>query len=290
MAGHWSIAAALITLTLSCLSMPTAAQPLTAELLRTRLDTYLTGYEPKLSALIADELMVQRNVHGRRPTGGIGPPEYRTIRSEVAFVSLPGNAGWLGFRHVRKVSRTPIDDARSLAIALSTSSTDDYARARQMLADSARYNLGAPRTINLPNLPLELLHRRHAGRFVMHLDGHQDVRGTDTVRLVLTEVAAPTVIQAYDGGDMRTTVTAFIEASTGTLWRADVAIQDPARDPRLAFEHIISVEFRNEKKLGLLVPISMHEQFWAGDNRDAWSDADYRNFRQFQTSARIIQQ
>ena len=47
--------------------------------------------------------------------------------------------------------------AASLNAALSSGAKDDYAKARAMLADSARFNLGTPRTTNLPNLPLELL-------------------------------------------------------------------------------------------------------------------------------------
>lgn len=83
----------------------------TAQDVRGRLNTYLDGYEPKLSELIADEFMEQRNVRGDSPAGGgIGPPEFRTIRSEVAFIALPGDAGWMGFRHVLRVGSRAVDD------------------------------------------------------------------------------------------------------------------------------------------------------------------------------------
>jgi hypothetical protein len=267
------------------LAVAILAQPPTADVLRARLAAYLADYQPRLSELIADELLVQENKRGSRPTGGIGPREYRTIHSEVAFIALPGDAGWLGFRRVAKVAGKPVnDDAQSLTAALTSGATDDYARARVMLADSARFNLGTPRTTNLPNLPLELLHHRNAHRFSVRVDGPQHVRGKGTTRLVFVEMVSPTLIRSQSGGDMQSTVTAFVEPD-GRLWRADVITVD-----RFRFEHVISVEFQQHRQLGLLVPVTMHEEFFAGDNRDAKGDATYRNYRRFQTSARIVPQ
>ena len=53
---------------------------------------------------------------------------------------------------------------------------------------------------------------------------------------------------------------------------------------------MVSVEFQQHRDLGLLVPVTMHEDFFAGDNRQAFGDATYRNYRRFQTSARIVPQ
>lgn len=261
------------------------AQPLTADVLRGRLAAYLTEYEPRMSELIADELLVQENKRGSRQAGGIGPREYRTIHAEVAFIALPGDAGWLGFRRVTKVGGKPVKgELTSLNTALAGGAQDDYSKARAMLADSARYNLGTPRTTNLPNLPLELLHQRNAHRFTVRVDGLEQVRGKRTTRLIFVEMVSPTIIRSQSGGDMQSTVTALIEPD-GRLWRADVITVD-----RLRFEHVVSVEFQLHRELGLLVPATMHEDFFAGDNRDAQGNATYRNYRRFQTSARIVPQ
>ena len=113
------------------------AQPPTADVLRARLAAYLTAYQPRLSGLIADELLVQENKRGSRRTGGLGPPEYRTIHAEVAFIALPGEAGWLGFRSVTKVGGKPVNDEQaSLNTALAGGAQNDYSKARAMLADS----------------------------------------------------------------------------------------------------------------------------------------------------------
>ena len=63
-----------------------------------------------------------------------------------------------------------------------------------------------------------------------------------------------------------------------------------ARDPRptrFVFDHVVSVEFNEERQLGLLVPAAMHEEFFAGQNRKAYGAASYNNYR---PSARIVPQ
>jgi len=279
-----------LTAAAACLVFSLLAPELTAEEVRTRLINYLTEYEPKLSELIADELMVQENVRGDRPTGGIGPREYRTIRSEVAFIALPSDAGWMGFRRVLKVGSDDVAGSdEKLTTVLAGGTRDDYFKARAMLADSARFNLGSPRTTNLPNLPLEVLHSRHAGRFSVRIAGKEHVGGKNTTKLVFVETSTPTIIRAYDNGDMRSIVAAFVDEKTGQLWRADVITRDP-RDERFAFDYVISVTFQHNKVFDLLVPATMHEDFFAGINRRAWADAKYTNYHRFQTSARILPQ
>jgi hypothetical protein len=284
-----SVVAAVLALVATA-ALAANAPELTAAHLRSKLNAYLIEYEPKLSELIADELMVQENRRGDGLLGGIGPPEYQTIRSEVAFIGLPGGAGWMGFRRVMKVGSNDIpDDDEPLTAMLAAGARDDYFKARKMLADSARLNLGSPRTTNLPNLPLEVLHPRHAHRFSVRTTGKARAAGRNTTKLVLVENSTPTIIHAYDGGDMRSIVAAYLDAETGVLWRADVITRDP-RDGRFAFDYVLSVEFQNNRALGIAVPSKMHEDFFAGINRKAFGDARYTNYRRFQTAARIIPQ
>jgi hypothetical protein len=68
-----------------------------------------------------------------------------------------------------------------------------------------------------------------------------------------------------------------------------VITRDP-RDDKFAFDYVISVEFQRNQPLGLLVPVTMREDFFAGINRRAWGEAKYTNYRRFQTSARIVPQ
>lgn len=187
-----------------------------------------------------------------------------------------------------KVGSEAISDlSGSLNDVLPAGLQSDYAKARTMLADSARFNLGAPRTTNLPNLPLELLHPRHADRFTVRIAGKERVRGNNSTKLVFVESVAPTIIQAVDGGDMRSIVTAWVETINGRLWRADVVTRD-TREDAAAFDAVVSVDFREHEALGLLVPTAMREKFFSGLERRAWGTASYSNYRRFQTSARIV--
>jgi hypothetical protein len=138
-----------------------AAQANDGDAVRDRLDKYLIEYEPQLSSLVADERMTQRDGASRLANARTAEPtKDREIISEVAFVGLPGNVGWLGFRRVIKVNnKTIADSGPSLGVLLTDGAKDDYDQARLLLGQSAEHNLGFPRTTNLPNLPLEFLHR-----------------------------------------------------------------------------------------------------------------------------------
>ena len=113
--------------------------------------------------------------------------------------------------------------------------------------------------------------------------------GTPTVVLRLDETASPTIIQQPDAGDMKTVVWAWIEPSSGRLLRAQVMTRD-IRIGVPGFDAVIRVEFRANAELGLLVPIEMHETFYVDRGRPGTGVAKYKNYRRFQTSARIVPQ
>ena len=260
-----------------------------ADAIRDRLDKYLIEYEPRLSSVVADERMTQRDgasqLANRRTAE---QTKDREIISEVAFIGLPGDAGWLGFRRVLKVNGKALPDAGpALATILSDGAKDDYDQARLLLGQSAEHNLGFPRTTNLPNLPLEFLHPRNRHRLHHRLDGMEKIRGVTTARMVFEEHSTPTIIQRPDGGEMRSLVTAWVEPETGRLLRAQVKTRD-ARIGVLPYDNLIWVDFRMDEKLEMLVPYEMKEDFFAGRFREGTGTARYTNYRQFKTAARVI--
>jgi hypothetical protein len=268
-----------------------AIQPDAGAAIRDRLDKYLLEYEPQLSTLVADERFSQRDAPSRQAVVSGAPDSvHRTIVSEVAFISLPGNAGWLGFRRVMRVNNKDVKDKGTpLSTLLSDGISDDYDQARLLLADSASTNLGLPRTTNLPNLPLEFLHPRNRHRLHHRVDGTEKIRGIGTTRMVFEEHSTPTIIQRPEGGDMQSLVTAWIETATGRLIRAEVRTRD-VRIGVLPFDNRIRVDFRADDKLGILVPYEMQEEFFAGRFREGTGTARYSNYRQFKTAARIVPQ
>ena len=93
--------------------------------------------------------------------------------------------------------------------------------------------------------------------------------------------------QRPEGGDMKSSVMAWVEADTGRLIRAQVKTRD-ARIGMLPFDAMVWVDFRPDEKLGLLVPFEMKEEFYAGRFREGTGTARYSKYRRFQTTARII--
>ena len=267
------------------------AQAPTAEDVRDRLDAYLTRYQVELSTLVADERMSQHigptTSANRRGFGERS--ESRLLESEVAFVGLPGDAGWLGFRRVVTVNGKALKDAGPPLAQLLNGGYDDRDQAHLLLEQSASQNLGAPRTTNLPNLPLELLHPRNRHRFGYRHDGYEKIRNIRTVRLVLNEQSTPTIIQRPEGGDMNSQVTAWVEQTTGRLIRAEVRTSD-VRIGVLQFSNVVWVDFKDDAKLGLLVPAEMREEFFVERYKSGNGSAKYTNYRKFQTVGRLVPQ
>jgi hypothetical protein len=272
--------------------LTTAATDLDSAL--ARMDHYLAAYQPKLSELIADEIFVQeintpRNqLYLPREARSPGPARVRRrITSEVAFIALPEDAGWLGFRHVKTVDKRLVE-AEQISLA-TTLQGGRYDAARALVDAGAAHNLGLPRTTNLPNLPLEFLHARNRGRFLTRLDGTENIRAIKTQRIVMTERLTPTLIRnPQTNADMPSVVRAWIDQKTGELLRAEVNTftSFEAKQP----ENSIRVDFEVHKALGLLVPVRMRETFPVERPRIGTGVADYSNFRRFQTSARIVPQ
>ena len=290
-------AATLLFVLLSCGLAAQGQDQLTAEPLLARLDAYFETYHEALSRLVAEERLVQEvggpttaeSAHGHS-SGVNAIKTTRDIRSDVAFVDLPGGAGWLGFRDVRTVNgRNVRAPGPSLAEVLVKSGADNFQQARALLLASARHNLGEPRTTNLPSVPLELLRKQHRWRYDVRIEGYDRVEGRRTAMVVLTERSTPSLIRRGDGGDLMTRVVGWIQPETGELWRAEVRLDDP----RIIFAErhaspTMRVNFTLHGPLGLVVPDHMEERFYDGVQRGGVGNARYRNFRRFDTDARVV--
>lgn len=261
-----------------------------------RLRDYLDAYELELRSVIAEEHMRQWPMREAGSvylgnTGGTQRPDssrVRELRSDVAFVSLPGNAGWLGYRDVRRIGERPVRrKGPSLEDLLKATSDDSRERAMLLLLESARHNLGAPRTINLPSLPLELLHRRNEARYVVETTSADTIGACHAVRLDLAEMTRPTIIQRPEGGDMPTRVSAWVEPDSGRLCKAEVQTRD-ARVGVPAFTAQVTVEFAHDPGLNLTVPVRLDEVFFIPQRSRGIGEATYSNYRRFTTSGRLL--
>lgn len=276
-------------------SLPARQDP-DPQVVRVRMHAYLEDYEKELSTLVAEERLQQWPLRGAGATTGAvlsGRRDLTRIRSlvsDVAFVPLPGNVGWLGYRDVVQIGGRPVRRIGPSLVDLLKAQTDDSReRAMTLLLESARHNLGAARTINLPSLPLELLHPRNQARFV--ISAHEMGR-TDhcaAMRLMLEETVTPTLIQNPKGGNMPSRVFAWVDPDNGRLCRAEVRTRDAQHGAR-AIDAVVRVEFAREPALDVWVPEKMFEEFLYPPRDRGEGEAIYTNYRRFTTSARIVPQ
>ena len=251
-----------------------------------RLSEYLIAYEPELSALTAEESFIQGSHRERLRT-----PDRRELVSDVAFMRLPGDGPWLGYREVRSVNgRAVTRQGPSLIETLARPGRDNERLAMEIAWASAHYNLGAPRTINMPGLPLELMHPRNRSHFTFRLGRARRVGRFSTIAVTFVEQGSPSLVRSPDNRrDMTSSGTLWIEPETGRLIKAEVRIRDRVPAPRGAAtsEGTLIVEFGEHPDLMLLVPTAMTEHFLisggTGEGR-----AKYSNYRRFSTGARIV--
>lgn len=276
LSGRW-LTAILIAGAVALPDVPGRAQsaPDVAALVE-RMHAYLEAYEPKLRALVADEVFEQR--HQFRPKFA----RLRALESDIGFLRLPGGGPWLAQRSVRAIDGVAVPGAvAALDAMLALTGDDRFVRARAIADGNARHNLGHPRTMNVPTLPLELLARRHQSNAVVSLD--RQATGRDAATLVVSEREPGRIVLHDNGRFNRTVVRAWIRVHDGALLRADVAVYAPGGG---IVPHRVRVDFQAEGSLNMLVPARLEERYVSdGEGRGI---ATYRNYRRFQTSGRLV--
>jgi hypothetical protein len=109
---------------------------------------YLDGYQKSFAAVVAQETYVQTST---------GRPPRRELRSDVMEMNL-GEAEWSQFRDVYEVDGKKVRDHDSRLENLFMKPTmTSLSEATRIANESARYNLGVARTINVPTMALTYL-------------------------------------------------------------------------------------------------------------------------------------
>jgi len=255
-----------------------------------RLSAYLDDYGRQLSAVVAEELY--RQSIGTRPTDTpivvdsskwvptLGHRD-RVLRSDYALVRAADKDAWVGYRDTFEVDGKPVRDRENrLQRLLTTGTTADAARIAQ---ESSRFNLGntlITRNINVPTLVLEMLHPRNRSRFSLNKSAEETIDGTRTWRLEFKETERPTFIRNTNGRDRPSRGYIWVNPTNGEVWQTRLAWDDlPKGTIEVTYGHVPNID--------ALVPLTMSERY---DDRMTTlvGDASYRNYRRFQTGARLI--
>jgi hypothetical protein len=269
---------ATVAFTLALLTAAVGAQSPRLREVVARLDTYLQGYEERLSNVVAEEAY--------RQWVETGSKEHRsklsqTLRSDFALTLTPERTRWVGYRDTFEKDGVPVRDREERLQRLLASGA--VGQAARIADQNARFNLGewlVTRNINVPTFALEIMNPRYRDRFKVRQRGVEAVEGRSGSLLEFREQNRLTFVRTPEGGDQPSRVVALVDVQSGEVLRTV-----------LTFERMkasITVSYGHATGIPVPVPIRMAESYVARTGELVGGDATYANFRQFQTSARII--
>jgi hypothetical protein len=275
---------AVTTAAAALVAGPTLADESPLEDLLRRAGAYVVAYEQSLSAVIAEEYYDQRfyrPAHGRLL-------EIQQLRSDVVIVrSEAGGLPWLLLRDVFQVNGEDVRDRDDrLARLLLSGDLADSERARAIIDEGARFNLGAPRNYNVPTLALAFLHPDVQPRFRFERRGSGQVEGRRFVEVHFEEVSRPTIVRlSSENLDVPATGQVWIDPDDGTVGRTALRLE-PSHGPPFVAE--LETHFRPQPAFGMWLPVEMRDRWETppvrqpGQRKTSMSvegEATYSNFR-----------
>jgi hypothetical protein len=275
-----AILALAIVLAVAGSAQASRPQPPTLIDLLNRLGTYLDDYIQSLSLLVAEEQYEQQLVIGGRAESK------RVLTSDYGMLRLTDGPVWSGFRDTFLVDGQAVRRHEGRLEQLLVDGSDEAVeQARRIAEDNAEYNLGSDliyRTINVPMLTLDLLSPSHRDRLTFRRRGHEVVDQREVWKIDFVERAPPSLIRTPAGPDQITRGSVWIDPTTGTVVKTYLNVMiSPTSQAK------ITVEYGPDAKLGFFVPATMHESYERFSSRIV-TTATYTNYRQFSTSARIV--
>lgn len=273
----------VIAATLTAASLVHAQQP-TLDVVLDRLGAYLADYETKVVELVADERYEQWI---KRKSGyGGAVVSRRKLQSTFFLMRLADGQAWIGLRDVFSVDGKAVaGGSRAMEDILKEGTADAFEEALRVARENAKYNIGPVyRTINLPLHALELLHPRNRNRIQFAAAGQSRMAGRSSWQIDFDEHARPTIVSDGFGGDRPVQGRVWVDPSTGAVLKTDLRI---GGDPSIINEAAISVEYRSNDRLQVFLPAEMEESYTL-KIEVLHGRASYRNYRRFQTSARLV--
>jgi len=301
-------------------SRPALAQaaPPTVDQVIERAGKYVVGYGEKMSLVIGVERYAQwmQNADDVRPL-------VRNLVSEFALVRIKDD--WLGFRDVIDLDGKPVGDRQDRLQKLFLESPATAVQAGRTIAnESARYNMGPlQRNFNVPTTALFFLHPTNRGRFTFKKESEDTLEGVRVWKIRYKEASRPTIIRTSQGKDMPVKGILWIDPADGRVLKTNMELESdsmlsgansqmrnntfeepfqgrvvPGWDERRVNSAVsITVTYKPEERLGLLVPVEMLESY-EGPFRSQFTGnesvskvncrATYSDFKRFETSGRVV--
>lgn len=235
-----------------------------------RTGAYVVRFEAAFSAVVGEERYTQLQ------TLPLGPGLERDLVSDFLLVRTRDTAAWTPFRDVFEVDGKQVRDRQErltqLILQPGGSASDQVAA---ILAESARFNLGIERTINVPVLVLSFLDPALQPRFVFKDGGMSRVGKADTVVVDYEERVRPSIIRGPSNSDVPAAGRVWIDPASGRVLRTELRMRT------LAFAATITTDFETEPTFGVDVPAAMHEEYRLSTGSRITGRASYAHFRRF---------
>ena len=226
-----------------------AAQEPTLEVVLERAAAYVAAYQLELSNLVAEERYLQS-----------ADGEERRLLSELLVFSTPGSREpWVTFRDVLEVDGLKVEgrEQRLTEMFADTTYVTSGVR-RRLVAESARYNIGAiQRNLNVPTMALLLLDAKDQPRVEFSKDGEDDIDGVEVWEIEYEEREPPALIRNPGERDLFAKGSFWIEPSSGRVFQTTLS----ARDRSVNLELDFTVRYEMAERLGMLVPARMTERY-----------------------------
>lgn len=263
---------------------PPAAPPQSLDGLLASVANYLDTYEQKFSAVVAEEQYIQTTKGASGTVLLSAQPSRRELRSDVMMLNL-GDSDWTQFRDVYEVDHTAVRDHETRLQGLfENPSAGAMSQAQRIADESAGYNLGVTRNINVPTMALTYLWRGHQARSKFELAGSETIDGERTQIVKFRETAKPPLIRTLDG-EVTTSGRYWIVPVSGDVLRTELTCVVP--NPR-KLTGTTTVDYALAPELGLLVPMVMDEEYRRAYGTVDRGHATYSNFRAFTVDTKTL--
>lgn len=267
----------------------------TAYLLLDRAAAYLDRFIDEFENVVAEEKYVQDAsvlvpsyfIGGRGQTTvprtgtDVAPTRHREMRSDFLLVKSSDTTALVPFRDVLTVDGVAVRDRdQRLAKLFMKDSGDVMTRAKEILEEGARYNLGSMRsTLGNPVLGLGLLQESYQYRFEFTLGKEDKSVGPGVWILEYREVAVPAMIRGNGDIDLLSHGRVWIEASTGRVFKTELRVEEPT------VRAVVTTSFRLDDRFGIIVPHEMRELYTFERGTKVTMVATYGRFRRFDVTS-----
>jgi hypothetical protein len=261
----------------------TRAEPASLTALLAAAASYLETYGQKFSAIVAEEQYTQT---AKASSGRVllsAEPGRRDLKSDLMMLNL-GDSDWTQFRDVYEVDNMAVRDHEARLQGLfEKPSAGTMSEAQRIADESASYNVGVSRNINVPTMALTYLSRGQQARSTFQLAGSESIDGELALILKFRETATPSLIRTPEG-TVATSGRFWILPVGGDIIRTELTCV--VKSPRLT--GTTTVEYALQPALGLRVPTRMDEEYDRAFGEVDRGHATYSNFRAFTVDTKAV--